>query len=89
MLIAHDILLKGHEQALGVLGCQDYAAPHLCLGHTGQYTCEVEHEVAARMGYYGEVGIFALRLVLRQLYLQLPLLLVLVFVHCFYVIVIV
>ena len=82
-LIAHDVLLQGHEQAFGVLGGEDNAALNLRLGHTGQYACEVEHEVAAGMGDEGEDGRFALGCLLGQLYLELALL-VFVFVHfCF------
>lgn len=82
LLVAHDVLLQGKQQALGVLGGEDDAAAHLRLGHAGQHTREVEHEVAARMGDYREVCIFSLCCLLGQLNLELSLLgLVLVFAH--------
>ena len=45
-LIAHDILLKRTEQALGMFWSQDNAAANLGLWHAWQNTSEIQHEVA-------------------------------------------
>ena len=81
-LIAHDILLKSGQEALGMLGSQDDAAAHLGLGQAGEHASKIYDELARRMGDDSEIGIFALRLVGCQLNLQ-SLLLLFVFVHCF------
>jgi len=85
-LIAHDVLLQCHEQTLGVLRCKDDTAAYLRLWNARKNAGEVNHEVAAGVGYDGKVCVFALRCLLWQLYLELPLLLfVFVFVHIYYI----
>ena len=81
-LIAHDVLLQGAEQALGVLGCQDDTTLDLGLRHTGQHPGEVDDEVGARVCDDGKVSILSLRHVGRQFYLQSLLLVVLILFHC-------
>ena len=34
VLVASDVVLESHKQALGMLGSQEHTAAHLCLGHT-------------------------------------------------------
>ena len=66
-LIAHDILLKCGQQALCVLWSQYHAALHLSLRQTGQRTCKVYDEIAARVRDDGEISILSLRHFLWQL----------------------
>lgn len=79
-LVAHDVLLQGGEQALGMLGSQNDAALHLRLGYAGQHPGKVDDEIAAGMGDNSEVGIFTLCHVLWQFELQLSWLRIVLFV---------
>ena len=69
-LIAHDVLLQGTEEALGVLGSEDDAAAYLSLRQAREHAGEVDDELAARVGDDGKVGVLALSLVGGNLYLQ-------------------
>ena len=87
LLVSHDVLLQGTEQTLGMFRSQDDTALHLCLGHTWQYACEVDDEIAAGVSDDGEVCIVALCYVGGQFNLELSGLRDLVlFVYCFFVI---
>ena len=65
LLITHDVLLKGTEKALGMLGSENNAALDLGFSNAWQHTGEVEDEIAAGMSDNGEVGVLALRHLLR------------------------
>ena len=65
-----------------MFGRQNHPTAYLCLGHTRQYPCKIDHEVTATMRYDGKVGILSLRHLLWQFYLQ-SLLLFLVLVHLY------
>ena len=60
-----------------MLRSQYHTALHLSLRHTGQDSGKVEYEVAAGVRDDGEIGIFALRHFLRELYLKSLLIVVL------------
>ena len=70
LFVTVDVLLKGLDEALGMLGCEDDTVAHLGLGNVGQDACEIDDEIAAGMCDDGEIGIFTLCNVLRQFDLQ-------------------
>jgi hypothetical protein len=67
LLVTHDVLLKGTEKALGMLGSEDDTTPYLGLGNTREHTGKVDNKVATGMGDNGKVSILALSHVLWQL----------------------
>ena len=79
-LIAHDVLLEGGQQALGVLRGQDDAAAHLSLLQPGQHTGKIDDKLRRGVRDNSQVGILALGLVGGQFYLE-TLFLLIVLVH--------
>ncbi len=80
-LVTRDVVLQCHHEALGMLGCKNDAAAHLCFGHTWEHSREVDDEIAAGVRDDGKVGVFALCYILRELQLETVVFLIVV-VHC-------
>ena len=83
-LVAHDVLLKGSQQTLGMLWSQNHPTPYLRLRYSRQHPRKVYDKITALMRDDGKISILTLSHILWQFQLQ-TLLLFVVVVHTHYI----
>ena len=81
LLVAHDVVLKGEEQTLGVLGGENLAAVDTCLGDTGEGSNEIDDELLVAVIDDGKVAVGAVGNLGGEFNLQLLLLGLFLFFH--------